>query len=197
MAGLGETCSHIAALVFLIEYSIKKISGISCTDEVNKWLPPCLKSVPFNKIQDMDFRSSDCRLSDLVNGTMILLRIFILQTLLSFQVSISTLAFIFFLDVEPAHAKDDSVCHLVTKPTEEANNLFLAKLSELSPYSAVLSSHPEYCKPFIPPQVTNDLPKDLSTLSDSTAVGMPYQDLLDLCSNLMKVRLQLLCSCSA
>ena len=69
MAGLGETCSHIGALVFMIEYSVKKMNGLACTEEINRWLPPSVKSVAFKRIQDMDFKSSDSRLSALLNGT--------------------------------------------------------------------------------------------------------------------------------
>jgi len=68
MAGLGETCSHLGALVFLIEYSFKKINGVACTEELSKWLPPSLRSVPFNRIQEMDIRSSESRLRAVLSG---------------------------------------------------------------------------------------------------------------------------------
>lgn len=65
MAGRGETCSHIAALVFFIEYYVKARETQTCTDKPNVWLPPNLKSVPFKKVKEMDFSSSNSRLAEM------------------------------------------------------------------------------------------------------------------------------------
>ena len=49
MAGLGETCSHIGALLYWIEYAVQKRDEEgSCTSRANKWMEPCTtKQVPY------------------------------------------------------------------------------------------------------------------------------------------------------
>ena len=37
MAGLGEACSHIGALLYWIEYTVRKRDEESCTSKANKW----------------------------------------------------------------------------------------------------------------------------------------------------------------
>ena len=66
MAGLGETCSHIAATVFLLEHSAKQINEMVGTDQLCAWLPTTIgKTVPKKTVADMDFASSTERLAKL------------------------------------------------------------------------------------------------------------------------------------
>ena len=55
MAGLGEACSHIAALLFTLEANSQVKKSLSCTSLPCYWLPPTFKSVPFARICDIDF----------------------------------------------------------------------------------------------------------------------------------------------
>ena len=62
MAGQGETCSHIASVLFYIE-TFNRIRGkLACTDK--QWLqcewilPTYSKDIPFAEVQDTDFRSA-------------------------------------------------------------------------------------------------------------------------------------------
>ena len=60
MAGLGETCSHIGALLYWVEYQVHKRSEISSTSLTNSWLEPSsVSSVPYLQIVDIDFTSPD------------------------------------------------------------------------------------------------------------------------------------------
>ena len=60
MAGLGETCSHIGALLYWVEYQVRKRSEISSTSLTNSWLEPSsVSSVPYLQIADIDFTSPD------------------------------------------------------------------------------------------------------------------------------------------
>ena len=62
MAGQGETCSHIASVLFYIE-TFNRIRGkLACTDKQCEWiviLPTYSKDIPFTEIQDIDFRSAN------------------------------------------------------------------------------------------------------------------------------------------
>lgn len=42
MAGIGEACSHVAALLFYLECVARARKDRSCTDGANLWLPPHL-----------------------------------------------------------------------------------------------------------------------------------------------------------
>ena len=55
MAGLGEACSHIAALLFTLEANVQVKKSLSCTSLPCYWLPPTFRSVPFARICDVDF----------------------------------------------------------------------------------------------------------------------------------------------
>ena len=63
MAGLGETCSHIGALLYWIEYAVRKRDEESCTSKANKWMEPLTtKKVPFLQLDTIDFTSSEKRM---------------------------------------------------------------------------------------------------------------------------------------
>ena len=55
MAGLGEACSHIAALLFSTEAYTRHMKNISCTSNPCEWLPPTMKNVPYAQISDINF----------------------------------------------------------------------------------------------------------------------------------------------
>ena len=55
MAGLGEACSHIAALLFTIEGNTQTKKRLTCTSLPCSWLPPSFRAVPFAKLADIDF----------------------------------------------------------------------------------------------------------------------------------------------
>lgn len=58
MAGLGEACSHIAAVLFYIEAVVRKRDEQSCTDRENAWMPPHVRTLKCVPISEMDFSSS-------------------------------------------------------------------------------------------------------------------------------------------
>lgn len=58
MAGNGEACSHVAALLFYIEHGQRLREERSCTDGVNQWLPPHIRKIEARPIAEMDFASS-------------------------------------------------------------------------------------------------------------------------------------------
>ena len=55
MAGLGETCSYVGALLYWLEYTVCKREEISCTSGVNQWLEPrCTKKIPYLELVNID-----------------------------------------------------------------------------------------------------------------------------------------------
>ena len=59
MAGLGEACSHIAAILFTLDANVHAKKSMSCTSLPCSWLPPSFRTVPFAPISDIDFSSPD------------------------------------------------------------------------------------------------------------------------------------------
>ena len=57
MAGLGEACSHIAALLFAAETHTKILQDTSCTSRPCSWLSPNMANVHFAPIAEIDFSS--------------------------------------------------------------------------------------------------------------------------------------------
>ena len=55
MAGLGEACSHIAALLFALEANNSLLKNESCTSQLCSWLPAGSQCVKYVKISDIDF----------------------------------------------------------------------------------------------------------------------------------------------
>ena len=59
MAGLGETCTHVAVMLFYLE-GITRIQGAeTCTQKECEWLVPlCMKNIEYQFIKNIDFTSA-------------------------------------------------------------------------------------------------------------------------------------------
>ena len=59
MAGLGEVCTHVGAVLFYLE-TATKINGVSqCTQEKCSWIVPSYqKAIPYAPISEIDFSSA-------------------------------------------------------------------------------------------------------------------------------------------
>ena len=55
MAGLGEACSHIAALLFAVESRTRMMKETACTSVPCRWLSPSMQQVEYKRIVDIDF----------------------------------------------------------------------------------------------------------------------------------------------
>ena len=70
MAGLGESCFHVASLLWAIEAGVKQRDSLTVTDKKAYWvLPPAVKTVPYAKVKDIKSLAPDLPpvLSDLHN----------------------------------------------------------------------------------------------------------------------------------
>ena len=55
MAGLGEACAHIAALLFTLERNTQHQNQTACTSLPCSWLPPSYQNVPYAEVAKIDF----------------------------------------------------------------------------------------------------------------------------------------------
>ena len=59
MAGLGETCSHVGALLFAVEATVKIRESRTVTQEKAYWLLPTgSQTIEYKPVKEIDFRSS-------------------------------------------------------------------------------------------------------------------------------------------
>lgn len=58
MAGLGEACSHIGAILFYLQVAVKHRDMLTCTDKDNQWLPAYCKNLTCVPIAKVDFSSA-------------------------------------------------------------------------------------------------------------------------------------------
>ena len=55
MAELGQTCSCVGALLYWIEYKVRRYADISSTSKSNAWLEPCVvRHAPYLCFEDID-----------------------------------------------------------------------------------------------------------------------------------------------
>lgn len=122
MAGLGESCTRMAAMLFSIEATVKIREAHTVTDSKSYWLPTSVKRVDYAKIENIDFTSAKTKKKQLD------------QQLLD----------------TPVAKKVNSFLKPVKKPTENVISLFLQLLSLTEAQPAVLSIKQGFQQPFIP-----------------------------------------------
>ena len=162
MAGLGEACSHVASLLFLLEANTRQKNSLSCTSQPCYWLPPTHKNVPFARIGEIDFTSAEKKFTALSTSTNEQKR-----------ASKSNLSL-----VQAAAGKN-------LKPTSDEVEAFHSTLSKVDGVKPViLSLVPDYCEAYVPMQTRGTLPSPLSDLYKEEYMELPYQELLKKCEEI-------------
>ena len=77
MAGLGESCSHVGALLFYVDATVRIRGSKTVTQEKAYWLLPTVhREVEYKEIADIDStapktmkRKLDCRVDNSMNST--------------------------------------------------------------------------------------------------------------------------------
>ena len=64
MAGLGEICSHVAAVLFTAEANTRTKAGFSSTSLPCSWLPKSFQFVPYVQVKDMDFKTPGLKVDE-------------------------------------------------------------------------------------------------------------------------------------
>ena len=59
MSGMGETCNHVAAVIYRVEAAVRiTLTNPAYTSNANKWQPN-RKTIEPKKIKDLDFSRED------------------------------------------------------------------------------------------------------------------------------------------
>ena len=68
-AGLGETCSHVASLLWVLVVGIEKTESLTVTQKAVYWvMPPAVWSVPYLPIKDIEFIGKKRKACDVSGG---------------------------------------------------------------------------------------------------------------------------------
>ena len=129
MAGLGETCTHIAAILFYLEAAYRVQEVKTCTQGECEWNVPSLKSVQYLPTKQIDFtsaRGKKRKLDDMLEGC---------ET-----------------QVDEVMVKQGS------EPTDDEMVLFFSNLSLCDTKPAILSLIPEYSDNYVLKSSSRSLP---------------------------------------
>ena len=62
LAGLGEVCSHVGAVLFAVEAGVRIREAQMCTSLPCKWLmPTVVKRLPYEELCSIDFTSAKAK----------------------------------------------------------------------------------------------------------------------------------------
>ena len=164
MAGLGEACSHIAALLFAAETNTQLKGQFASTSLPCNWLPPSFRSVPFAEIACINFSTPAQKRKQLLKNDRT-------DTPASSE--------------ELPQAKKKGFVAL--KPTEDERDAFFKELSQCKEKPVILSLIPGYNEPYIPLYEAGKVMKPLTELYSAAALKLSYPDLLQKCEEIYEV----------
>ena len=155
MAGLGEVCTHVAAVLFYLETSFRLQGKATCTQDKCQWVIPAYqKSIPYSPVKDLDFTSAkgkkrkiDCALAY----------------------------------PTPSVAKCPRKPVAVNPPSDDELVKFYKTLSECGSKPAILSVTLPYANDFQPKTSRSNFPQLLPELYKEEYLEMGYMKLLDTC----------------
>lgn len=155
MAGLGETCSHAAALMFAVMSGVRMRDDTACTSLPCQWLQPTqTKKIYCSELSAIDMtcpRTQSRKVLQPVDEDA----------------------------VREATSRKSGHCDATPKPTENEIADFLDKLKHANPRAAVLSIAPKHSHDFVPMALKDGYPRPLGQLYEAENVGMTYKELLD------------------
>ena len=158
MAGLGEVCSHVGALLFAIEAAVKLRNSQTVTQEKSYWmLPTAIQKVPYSKVRDIDFTSAKMKkrkLDDQIEGS-----------------------------VTPKTPRTQGKCMgFIPPPSAEENELLFSTAKRCGSKPVILATTPGYSSVFIQEVLTRKYPLVLTELRDEHFISSSKEDLEKQCN---------------
>ena len=162
MAGLGEACSHISALLFAVEATVKIRDSKTVTEEPAYWLLPSgIKSVPYSEVRNINFTSARTMKKKL-------------------DESIDSAA---ESDVT-SKSSDHKRRKVIPEPTALELSALYKSLHETGRKPALLATLPNYSDDYVPAMVHENFPLVLTELYDEACVGANYSTILEKCRSI-------------
>ena len=138
MAGIGEVCSHTAAVLFLLEANTQAKQNLSCTSVPCSWLPPSFRTVEFLPVSKIDFRTPQLKRKLLLDNP----------------------------HSSPMTSATAGKARRVLKPTEAQLNDYYLQLSKFKHKPVFLSLVEPYSDVYVPLYIRGVLPSPLTSLFD-------------------------------
>ncbi|XP_041376642.1 uncharacterized protein LOC121389093 [Gigantopelta aegis] len=159
MAGLGEACTHIAALLFSIEATVRIRNSATVTERPAYWmLPAAIKNVPYSQLTDINFTSAKGlkrKLDDNIDQI-----------------------------YETPQASTSAVCSKLLPPSPHELDTLFKELHSTGTKPVLLATIEPYSNWYIPKPITSSFPQMLTDLKDDSCMNMEYTKLLELCVNI-------------
>ncbi|KAH3777905.1 hypothetical protein DPMN_179353 [Dreissena polymorpha] len=153
MAGLGEVCTHVAAMLFTVMEIVRIRDSTTVTQDPAYWkLPPSMKRVEYKEVRDIDFTSAK-------------------SLKRKFDRSLE-------MDSECNETPAKKFEKQIPKPTDDEIKDYLKNLHATGAKSAILSVTEEYSDEFVPTIEKQTFPKVLGELRNQDALLMNFGDLL-------------------
>ena len=173
MAGLGEACTHIAALLYAIEATVKIRDSKTVTEEKAYWLlPSALKKVSYKEIKDIDFTAAKTAKRNFRSA---------LEEEACDTVTLKTPTPRTPVPRTPASKVRDNK---VPEASDEDIDQLLKTLAEAGSKAAILSITEPYCDKFVPKAISQDFPAVLSDLKNDKCLEMNYFELVEHCKQM-------------
>ncbi|XP_038045000.1 uncharacterized protein LOC119725695 isoform X1 [Patiria miniata] len=155
IAGLGEACTHVSALMFYIDTKVRIRDSKTVTQEPAYWkIPSAVKDAQYLPVAQIDFTSAKTKkrkLDMLVNDGL----------------------------MPPPRSK---VRKIVPGPTDAELTTLFSQMNATGTKPALLSVVPEHCHQFKPSHTDNILPPILTDLYNPQYSTLSFPDLLNRCN---------------
>lgn len=154
MAGLGEVCSHIAAILFYLEAAYRFEEANTCTQGLCSWNVPTMKKIEYLPIKEIDFmsaRGKKRKLDDALEGTV--------------------------------PEEDDTTIKEGSGPNSDELSLFYENISHQGTKPSILSLVPKHSDGYVPKSTQPHFPLPLTALRDAKYLKLNYHELLQVCKD--------------
>ena len=160
MAGLGEACTHIAAVLFYLE-AMARIRGSSvCTQQKCQWIIPAFqKDIPYLPVAELDFTSAKAKKKKLD------------------EAAINGSVYAACSSSNPAQPSD------VLPPRTDELESFFHNISRCKSSPGILSLVPEFQDRYIPKTSLPEFPTCLQDLFDPQLAKATYPSLASSCES--------------
>ena len=159
MAGLGESYTHVAALLFAIEASVRIRESKTCTEEKAYWmLPSSLDKVSYSPVSDIDFTAPQSKrrhLDSKIQGKV----------------------------VQEANTQPSTKVP-IPPPTKNDIEAFYKCISQNKHKPAILALVEPYSDDFVPSSLKKSIPKAVTEISDEKTCSLSYEELVLHCKRI-------------
>jgi hypothetical protein len=157
MAGIGETCTHVAALLFFVDATVRIRDARTVTQDPAWWLiPKSLKGVKYSDTKGINFSSAKTMKRK----------------------------FYALVDSPAPQAQLKSQKRVISSPTDDEMKQFLDSIHKIGRKTALLSVVKDYSDKFVPHSESMKLPLKLGSIRDKSADAMTNPEIIHVCSKI-------------